>query len=250
MTDAKTTPITYAVMDSDFDPARWQQITDPPQSITKPDGGLWSSPPVSPEENGMDADIDGIVTSWTAWNAIELNRPAKDELVPITAAGGAAVIHINSQDDIDQLAELYPTTTPGNQFDCPFPVSFEAMAASGVTGIHVTDNALAVAGHTQGALFGWDAASTVWLTPEGVVAHPRVRAATLSGADKTDDDHADGEFDASDEWTDLSDPDPVARLKKAFAAATAEREREAHTLQALETERDRLRAELDELRGG
>ncbi|MFI9507207.1 hypothetical protein [Nocardia sp. NPDC052566] len=102
-------------------------------------------------------------------------------------------MHVDSVEDVERLRRLYPPVEQDpdpdewvtSLFDERAPFSFEAMAADGVTAVHVTDRAAT----SVDAFYGWDIDSTVWLARDGLVARTPVPAAQLpAGHDFGDPD--------------------------------------------------------------
>ena len=181
VTHGRNTPITYVAIDGDhdFDPGAIPPIVDRQKPPWKPEGGLWSAPPV-------DTGLDGVATAWTQFHADEGNPPAWQRLVPVCPAGGGVVIHIDNDEDVARLRRLFPPRVVEPDPDDFFstlatesaPFSFESMRAAGVAGVHVSSKA---AGGVN-EFYSWDVDSTVWLSPESVAAREPVDAAQLPAA--------------------------------------------------------------------
>ena len=268
VTHGRNTPITYVAIDGDhdFDPSEIPPILDRRKPPWKPDGGLWSAPPVSTE-------LDGVATAWTQFHADEGNPPAWKRLVPVTPSGGGVVVHIDSDDDVARLRQLYPPRPVEPNPDDIFstlaadsaPFSFESMRADGVAGVRVSSRAAGAVNE----FYSWDVDSTVWLSADSVVAGEPVDAAQLPAArydvdQAWDDDDLGGRSEENErrtvgglvtldyadeaerrlvEW-DFAAPADAFRACKWYESANPDRERDiavnwaqAHRYAAAEAER-------------
>lgn len=142
---------------------------------SKPEtGGMWTAPASSATENG-------IRTAWTDWANDQGFSRVQEELYEVKADKHAVIISCNSVEDLKAVSEKYPG----------WPVNWEAMAADGIAGLHLSEEGVQDAkgcfDHKVGGFGMWDIPSTLWLSKDAFSIGKSVKTDTTQTIDDEDE---------------------------------------------------------------
>lgn len=147
--------VEYSRSTSRLDPTQATRARDPHgnepgRTQNKPMGGVWTAP-VSPE-----ADEDFETTRGHA-------AQSNDESIytEVRAKPSAVVVVISSEDDLKAMRGAFPPDEKSQ------PFSYSSARAAGVDAVRARPETYGTA-REDGALEGWDVASTVWLSSDNM----------------------------------------------------------------------------------